>query len=242
MKNVLFILVAVAAIAFVVGPVVADHIGHHGCKACHVPHGADLVTSGVPLWNPAAVSGEEFTMYNGADSVTAMFAKDDISAVPTGSSMLCLSCHDGVGSGYIGSNHAAGTGTNIGTDLQTVHPVSFKYQDTLDAIAGTAGARLEYKEVAELPVGFLDRNGEVQCSSCHDVHLEGGRVLDQGTTYAGSAIPWQHDSHELVDDADPSQGYVQEDYDPILRGDGRYFDGAGGGALCLQCHIKGINY
>ncbi|MEK7684933.1 MAG: cytochrome c3 family protein [Verrucomicrobiota bacterium] len=55
--------------------------------------------------------------------------------------------------------------TRLGTDLADDHPVSFSY-DT-----GLANANAQLKDPATLtgPVR-LDKNGQLQCTACHDAH------------------------------------------------------------------------
>jgi predicted CXXCH cytochrome family protein len=92
---------------------------------------------------------------------------------PTGTSKLCLSCHDGtIALGAVASR-AAPVGLfgrvtgrpNLGRDLSDDHPISFLYDATLAAADGEL-----------LPPGGLtdfvrlDQNQEVQCTSCHDAH------------------------------------------------------------------------
>jgi predicted CXXCH cytochrome family protein len=94
---------------------------------------------------------------------------------PTGSSRLCLSCHDGtVALGMVNSRGAgiamnsttmpAGP-SNLGTDLSSDHPVSFTY----DAALVTANGNLHDPAALGTEVR-LDRAGQLQCTSCHDPH------------------------------------------------------------------------
>jgi hypothetical protein len=195
------------------------HIGHHGCSPCHVTHETDY-TEGVPLWS-GAQSGETFIMYDDGDAPTQIVSV--IADQPTGGTKLCLSCHDGIGSAYIG-RHDAGTHSNMGTDLRHTHPVSFPYAPAATALPG------EYVHPDDVPQGYLDRIGDVQCSSCHDVHLDGSRSL----TYlsGGETIIWH-------DEVDPDTGDPIPK-DPLLRGNGLFIDGFEGGLMCQTCHLKGV--
>lgn len=132
------------------------------CIYCHTPHNA---TAQVPLWN-RDLSVATYTMY---DSYTENYTH------PTeigGSSVLCLSCHDGtialnsVHSGNINAAPADFIEGNalLGTDLSNDHPISFSYQTSIDG--GDTGLF-----AASVPaVAALLEGGKVQCSSCHDVH------------------------------------------------------------------------
>jgi len=129
------------------------------CIFCHTPHRAS--SSGV-LWN----RGTSTTSYITYTSTTVQQAPGQ----PTGSSKLCLSCHDGTialgevlsrslpipfptGLEFLNSGPAY-----IGTDLSDDHPVSIPYP--------TSGELVPVASI-DLP---LDHNGLIQCTSCHDPH------------------------------------------------------------------------
>lgn len=135
------------------------------CVFCHTPHGARTVA---PLWN----RNDSMATYQPYDSPT-MVAKP---GQPTGSSKLCLSCHDGtVALGDLVSSSTpvtmAGSQTMppghglIGTDLRDDHPVSFAYTESL---AG-AGGELAPPHAWD-PAVKLDGGGLLQCTTCHDPH------------------------------------------------------------------------
>lgn len=121
------------------------------CVFCHTPHAA---TAGVnPLWN-RSVSTTGYTRYT-SSSLDANSIADGYNSQPAGSSVLCLSCHDGQvalgnvnvlngrASSQISVNGStttkmpAGSGTNtgftrnLGTDLTNDHPISITYNDAL---------------------------------------------------------------------------------------------------------------
>src|SRR6059058_2582342 len=127
------------------------------CVFCHTPHGASAVQ---PLWN-RNVPVNTYRVY----SSTTLDAKP---GQPTGSSKLCLSCHDGtVALGSVLSRGqliqmAGGITTlppghrNLGTDLSDDHPISFRYDDTL------AARDPKLKQPSQLPQAVkLDRQQEM---------------------------------------------------------------------------------
>lgn len=136
------------------------------CIFCHTPHNASPIQ---PAWNRSnPVSA--YTVYSSA-------SLDAKPGQPTGSSKLCLSCHDGtvaVGSvlsrdqeiAMVGGVHALPSGkSNLGTALSDDHPISFPYNSAL------ASQDLKLKDPSQLPAQVkLDRRGELQCTSCHDAH------------------------------------------------------------------------
>ena len=135
------------------------------CIFCHTPHNS-LPSS--PLWNKDD-PGYTYTLYH-SSTVQA------VPGQPDGSSILCLSCHDGttaLGSvlsrtadiDFSGGVTSIPPGnTNMSTDLADDHPISFNYT------TGLAAADGQLKDpTAILPPVILD-NGRMQCTSCHDPH------------------------------------------------------------------------
>ncbi len=135
------------------------------CIFCHAPHH----TSGTsPLWN-RATSQANYQIYQS----TTLDAQPD---QPTGSSKLCLSCHDGtiaLGSvlsrpdqiQMVGGNFMPAGLTNLGTDLSDDHPISFLYS------SGLAAADSQLVAPSALPPQLrLDANSQLQCTTCHDAH------------------------------------------------------------------------
>jgi len=157
------------------------------CNVCHTPHNALNVTD-APLWDHM-VTTATFTLYT-SPSMNATVGQ------PAGSSKLCLSCHDGT----VALDNFAGTttGTNyitgnqlVGTDFSNDHPISFTY----DAALATADGGLFNPTTALSGVtttGTINDDlllsGQMQCSSCHDVHNASGLNSLLVKTNAGSAL------------------------------------------------------
>ena len=137
------------------------------CIFCHTPHNAGPA---VPLWNHPLSAVAGYSTYASTTlTVTAPLQQ------PTGSTKLCLSCHDGtvalgqtVNDGLIALQNTGPLGTmppgssNLGTDLRDDHPVSFQRNPA-------------HPETSDPPAGdpvHLDPAGEVQCTSCHEPHTE----------------------------------------------------------------------
>lgn len=166
------------------------------CSPCHAAHHTDPAQT-IPLWVHETTKAS-FTMY---DSPT-MDAQ--AGTAPSGSSLACLSCHDGtvaINAFISGTNGAAvhiDPAAQIGPDLHTTHPISFTY----DAALATLDGGLENPEtyrigdtksvltVNNAPVPATGWSGtsltgktiqqalliddKMQCSSCHDVHNTAG--------------------------------------------------------------------
>jgi predicted CXXCH cytochrome family protein len=136
------------------------------CSFCHITHHA---TGATPLWNHALSSVTNYTLYT-SGTLKAVVGQ------PDGSSRLCLSCHDGtVALGMLNSSatpivmnggvvNLTGT-NNLGTDLSTTHPISFKYNAGLRALDPNLVDPVTLTGVVK-----VDKNGEMQCTSCHDPH------------------------------------------------------------------------
>lgn len=135
--------------------------GAMACQFCHTPHAA---MSGTPLWNHQ-LSDVTYEIY-WSSSLDADVGQ------PTGSSKLCLSCHDGtialeatLSNGGSGSTLIPPGSTNLGTNLSDDHPISFVYS------ADLSNKDPQIIPSDTLPDEFhLDQYGEMQCSTCHDAH------------------------------------------------------------------------
>ena len=168
------------------------------CLFCHTVHHAGQEA---PLWNRTS-SGATYTPY-ASSTMKATVGQ------PTGSSKVCLSCHDGtIALGLVRSRSTqiefvnnvttlpAGK-SRLGTDLSDDHPISFTYDSALVAANGelTDPSAL-HREVK------LDKNHQLQCTTCHDAHNDQfGKFLVMDN--AGSALctechgkaRWQASSH-----------------------------------------------
>ncbi|MDH3276133.1 MAG: cytochrome c3 family protein, partial [Gammaproteobacteria bacterium] len=168
------------------------------CEFCHISHSASPVGG---LWS----RGKSSAAYIPYSSSTAVARPGQ----PTGTSVLCLSCHDGtIALGEIvnrGAPHSMAGGNNRmpqgkglqGTDLRDDHPISFQYSANLAtqngelAMPGAIGPNLR-----------LDQNGELQCTTCHEAHsspyeklLRMPNIRSQLCTECHQETGWPQSSH-----------------------------------------------
>ena len=165
------------------------------CIVCHTPHNADITVADAPLWNHELTT----TVFELYDSPT--FDGSTTITQPAGSSILCLSCHDGTVAldsfgGTTGSTYISGV-YNLGTTLLDDHPISFVYDAALVAVDGglndPATTTVTIGSGEDTKTGTLQDimlfNDQLQCASCHDVHnkfTDGTSLLR--ITKDGSAI------------------------------------------------------
>jgi predicted CXXCH cytochrome family protein len=156
------------------------------CIVCHTPHAASATNT--PLWNHGTTV-QAFTPYT-----SATFNSTAVN--PTGTSRLCLSCHDGT----VGLEAFGGVATNVnnpvaivgGTgDLTTEHPIAFDYTD---ALATTDGG-LHPPTTTDVGTGDMITdvwlfNNSLECASCHDVHNKFGitKLLRKSNAVSGLCL------------------------------------------------------
>ncbi len=159
------------------------------CVPCHVPHDQNASPSlqGVGiLWNHR-LSERRYTMY--AEATFTSFVDGAADAEPTGTTKMCLGCHDGsvgidqFGARTEGAGHIfiqfdyAGAqipGPTLMGYLTNTHPVGVVY---------SPGPTSDLRDPGE-PMGasgsigdVLDRGSRVACMSCHDVHDASGESV-----------------------------------------------------------------
>lgn len=156
--------------------------GNEICVACHTPHNSDTGVTDAPLWNHN-LSTQTYSLY-------ASPTLNATTAQPTGTSKLCLSCHDGTVAYDNTTNGTKMAGASaVGSDgLNNDHPISFTYDDTL----ATDDGALHAPSTTAVIIGSGDDTksgtietamligGQVQCATCHDVHnkfTDGGSLL-----------------------------------------------------------------
>ena len=144
------------------------------CAYCHAPH-SGLNTG---LWNQKLTT-QTYTMYSSGT------AKNTSTNPVLGSaSNQCLSCHDGpvavgttVAYGQVTTHGTMNAQDVFGSNMQSSHPFSLTLplKDNIDLAASLAGNG----KTAD-PTGAVKLiNGNVECTSCHDPHIQAKDKVSQ---------------------------------------------------------------
>jgi predicted CXXCH cytochrome family protein len=145
--------------------------GSLGCTFCHAPHsGLGGIT---PLWNQK-LSAQTYTTYTS----TTYHEQGNTQPTLGITSSLCLSCHDGT----VGVGQSAAYGQlptvgslngvdSFGTSLTGSHPFSLvlPMKDASNLVASL----VSQGKTAD-PTGAVKLvTGNIECTSCHDPHVQG---------------------------------------------------------------------
>ena len=212
--------ITLSLIAMMASTVVAFH-PDTDCSRCHLVHMA-TDNIGVPLWNGAqTIQYDTFTAYYEGFRMEAA-----VGSSPEGSTLLCLSCHDG------GTSHAMAPAQG---DMSGTHPIEFEYTSAL----ATADGELKNPETDDS--GVVDSAGTIaddlltpidqvmNCVSCHDIHIQGlhGETisdlvepLDIPHLVNIPGIQWNYNSRSGLPTTDPAAYRLSYT------------------ALCKTCHVK----
>lgn len=174
----LFVIVLMACSAWaqkskVIGS--AHDVGGNGCKSCHAAHNGSVATGGTDQgagrilnWD-RNFSSQTFGTY---DSPSLNNKAAEIGGLPIAntdprmSSVLCMSCHDGVSTTTViaATNTAAVGNPTNSFGLQNDHPVNMAHDPTKDTSLAAVTA------VTSAGLKLFGTSNTVQCGTCHDVH------------------------------------------------------------------------
>ena len=148
------------------------------CLYCHAPHSGINGTPGVggtPLWSQKLSSVQSYQVY----SSTTMVNKTTTSPPLGSNSTLCLSCHDGTVAlgtltpyGQVSmTGSLTSTAADLGTNLQSTHPFSFvtPLQPASDLWPSLSASP---PSTADTTGAVTLINGNVECGSCHNPHVQ----------------------------------------------------------------------
>src|SRR5690242_9883770 len=144
------------------------------CAYCHAPHSG--LSSG--LWNQK-LSTQVYSTYSSNTS-----ANTTMQPILGGVSNQCLSCHDGtvaVGTtmayGQVTTHGSMYTQAVFGSNLQASHP--FSMATPLKDSASLAESLTTSAKTAD-PTGAVKLvNGNIECTSCHDPHIQAKDLVSQ---------------------------------------------------------------
>jgi predicted CXXCH cytochrome family protein len=160
-------------------------VGNTGdyCKTCHVAHGSSTTNFGL-IWNHS-LSTATYSVWNTIDMPDYKGGPTSVLS-STGSSSLCLSCHDGTvarnvlisNAGAADTTYDAGllTGNaSLTADLKNDHPVGFVYATSVTAKNAQSAGNLATATVVTTTGGLklfgaTADTGTMECGTCHDVH------------------------------------------------------------------------
>ena len=170
------------------------------CVFCHTPHNSARTKA---LWNRIGLTADTafktytsgIMMENGAADGWFNGSKGGINSKST--SLLCMTCHDGVTTMNSLSNPPllvaetnnvvmnAGTpgGTNLGTNLTNDHPINIDYAKA----QATVNAARPGSLTVSLPTTVPLQGGSMECSTCHNVH-DNTKVPFLRVSIGGSAL------------------------------------------------------
>jgi hypothetical protein len=201
------------------------------CSPCHAAHHTDPAQI-VPLWI------HETTKANYAGKMYTSPSMDaTVSSTPTGTSLACLSCHDGTVAINSFISSAPPTGTNavyidpsaqIGPDLHTTHPISFVYDAGLAALDGGLENPVTYK-IGDNKSVLTVNNPPVPATGWSGISISGKTIDEALLNNHRMECSSCHDVHKLIGSA-PSSGILAKLSGSDVNGRGSI--------LCRTCHIK----
>jgi predicted CXXCH cytochrome family protein len=140
-------------------PPTSDREDDTRCVFCHLPRGRALARG---VWTEDQPDSLLIYPYERPDIV-------QVTGKPDGSTLICLSCHDGtIAFGDNLTNRAQSSATSRDSPQSAIpggHPVSLAYQP---APANGGNGIRDRKELPEQVA--IDAAGKMQCVSCHDPH------------------------------------------------------------------------
>ncbi len=217
--------VVLAAVAMLLPTVAMAYHPSSSCDSCHLVHEAED-GDGMPLW-----SGKSPDVVPNYINYPSGGTMDASPGDPTGSTLLCLSCHDGAATD---ENHGIVQPGGDDGDLTRSHPIEFVYDGALaDADQELVDPDTQGSSTLVGGKGTITEDllfgGKMKCTSCHEIHVNG--LHEQ---VFGEDTPDDETDDEVMNmpHLQPIDGisWTYSSYSQSYRL--RY------GALCTTCHIK----
>jgi predicted CXXCH cytochrome family protein len=207
----------------------------NACLFCHAPH--NVLPNVTPLWNHQ-LSSQTYTNYSSSTY------NSGAQTPSTGSSKLCLSCHDGtvavgltISNGLIATSGTMSALNKIGANPSTGHPVSMTPVNDGQLASSLFNTPSSTKDSAVQLV-----SGKVECTTCHDPHTPNNdpvvpmflsRSNSNGTLCLACHDPSRAQPNALYGWTTGSHGTATNTVAPSL-GSGSYGTVAANG--CSNCH------
>ncbi|MGB8768697.1 MAG: cytochrome c3 family protein [Candidatus Korobacteraceae bacterium] len=212
------------------------------CSYCHAPHSG--LATGMSLWNQTQTKAT-YQVYT-----STTYHQKGQQPVLGSDSNLCMSCHDGtvaVGNTIV-SGQITMTGSMylqdvLGTNLQSSHPFSLQLpiKDTIDLIASLAS-----QGKTGDPLGKVKLiNGNIECTSCHNVHVQAIDTLSQNFLVRDSSKAQMclacHDPNRTISNqVNPLAGWTTSAHalvtNKVALGVNLGSYGTVAGNACISCH------
>jgi len=210
------------------------------CAYCHAPHSA--LNNG--LWNQKLTT-QSYTMYS-SDTEANRGRQPRLGSV----SNQCLSCHDGtvaVGDtvvyGQVTMQGSMYTQDVFGSNMQPSHPFSLvlPLKDNIDLTASLAASG----KTADTTGAVRLIQGNVECTSCHDPHVQARDLVSQNflvkdSSYGKLCLACHDPTRQMAGHANPLAGWATSAH-ALSSGKispqaqvGSY--ATVGGNACISCH------
>jgi predicted CXXCH cytochrome family protein len=217
--------------------------GALGCTFCHAPHSNR--TGGNGLWNQT-LSKQTYTPY-----ISTTYHQTGNTVPPLGqSSSLCLSCHDGTvapGQGSVYSPRMSGTMFSadvFGSNLSTSHPFSLvlPMKDSPDLAASLVASKRTADPLHKVRLIA----GNVECTSCHNPHVQAIDIKSQNFLVRDSSngqmcLACHDPTRTVTGQVNSLTGWSTSTHatatNPIMSAAKLGAYGTVGSTACISCHM-----
>jgi hypothetical protein len=182
------------------GDPAVSHSSTNVCGECHTIHHAQSALNGPLFIHTPSINIGAFKTYDQAGSATF---PSTLGITLGPGSLACLSCHDGSvainSTTDVNGNQAYSGGGNSnnavfikasaivtegasGNDLTHMHPIGVNYASAFGALPGQIQSTANTFSAPGSPtVASVLKAGQVECSTCHDIHATIGATAGKTT-------------------------------------------------------------
>jgi predicted CXXCH cytochrome family protein len=200
------------------------------CIFCHTPHGAisqDSNGYAVPLWNRSLNPSATYSMYNSNTMIAT-----DVPAAPTGVSLLCMSCHDGVSALNVLVNYGVNNPITMSSGYDQLADIyapasPFFPGANIGELANNAAANAQRNLSNDHPISFTyntalagNSNGALHDPGTNSANISPLKLFNYGAKNDVLECATCHEPH----DEGPEGLFLRMNNDSS--------------AMCLTCHNK----